>query len=707
MSLAFVWLQAPACPVLAGALVGSTDTADLPAADGGRMSRPFKTVYLRTPSHAEGESEGKAPLDRPRVRVIQDLGRPGKHPLDWRANTTNPISLAERNISDTDPAPNEGVGREQDNAQDDLPKGKVSDMKRDRGRPRRHPLNFDCHVSVKQIPPTLSQKPVPVQSIEHRPKEVAGQPRAARTITVQVLREEPPAARSVSQESEAAELIPEELEDRLAGAANDQDKIGNFEINNAKPAAKIIGSRPEYEDSKESPEWGPASPPGLDITKGILFNFIGESASKRQELAKLKASYVRISRQVQFWQENPDWAEPTIPEEGLDGSSTPGRLLALREFVSTRKEEPDDVMPADALVAMHPRQAWKAVTDLRLQLLRLKMELLYSRIQVKFRDLRLLELSAKHRRLKTESSQKERKWKRSDAYKDQLIEKLDRRLEVFTEGTLDEKEEAEKQKRKWEILWKKLEKIFTPVQLTRLRTGKRRKWAEEDVRRAIELRKRVTRRGYAYIRRVMKIPLPGVVVLQRASMRFPDLRDKYEQMVAANLLTHCTKKKSAGGNDPMLGVGDAFPMASDEAADVLRTPQSGDLLQPAPLLPVDRSLYRSLHMPLDVPRHPTPHRPPSDSPGRPPPAKRRKKAAPPDSVPFGLQLARPDTGDPAPRRSAPARRGRPRGRGAAAAARRDRVDWDAADLLWDDMRSADNAALGRKISWTPGRIGSR
>ncbi|KAF0296683.1 THAP domain-containing protein 2 [Amphibalanus amphitrite] len=94
--------------------------------------------------------------------------------------------------------------------------------------------------------------------------------------------------------------------------------------------------------------------------------------------------------------------------------------------------------------------------------------------------------------------------------------------------------DSDKKVRRAEKLGKRLEKIFTPMQMRVLRTGKKPRWLEEDFRRAIELKTVVSHRGYTYIRQTMRIPLPTTFILSRGVERYKSLQPLYDKMVIKN-----------------------------------------------------------------------------------------------------------------------------------------------------------------------------
>ena len=174
---------------------------------------------------------------------------------------------------------------------------------------------------------------------------------------------------------------------------------------------------------------------------------------------------------------------------------------------------------------------------------------MYSRIQVKYRELRLQEVTAEHRRYKASVRSNQRKADKEEQSREMRIRQLERRCNV-TSSTCSQwrlktklaEKTGNKKKRRSELLNKGLDQIFTPMQLRVIRTGKKPRWTEEDIRRAIELKKLVTRRGYAFIRNTMKIPLPSPMIMRRGANRFEALKPLYEQMVATNLLKYSTKR---------------------------------------------------------------------------------------------------------------------------------------------------------------------
>ena len=284
----------------------------------------------------------------------------------------------------------------------------------------------------------------------------------------------------------------------------------------------------------------------LNLPSGELFRYLMDVRSKQQQISELQNNFNSLVEKVQFRNAHPDWSE-AIPEQTL---SSP--LLTLRDGHLRRDPplEKAELLSRDTLLPLAPNDAWYAVVALRKQILDLQVALMYSRVQVKYRELRLQEVTAEHRRYKASVRAKQRQAEKEEQNRDSRIRQLERRIDLASTNcsqwrlkTKMAEKTGNKKKKRSELLAKGLEQIFTPMQLRVIRTGKMARWTEEDIRRAIELKKVVTRRGYAFIRTKMKIPLPSPRMMKLGASRFESLKHVYEQMVKANLLKYSTKKK--------------------------------------------------------------------------------------------------------------------------------------------------------------------
>ncbi|XP_043198472.1 uncharacterized protein LOC122368530 isoform X3 [Amphibalanus amphitrite] len=284
----------------------------------------------------------------------------------------------------------------------------------------------------------------------------------------------------------------------------------------------------------------------LTLPDGALTKYLIELRAKQLQINDLQKNYNSLVEKVQFRNNNPDWPKD-IPEQSLDGP-----ILTLRDGQHERDPplEKVNLLSPEVLMPQTPNNAWHAIVGLRKEILDLQVALMYSRIQVKYRELRLQEVTAEHRRYKVAVRAKQRKTDREEQQRENRIKQLERRCDLTSSNCSEWRLKTKmaektgiKKKRRNEMLVKGLEQIFTPMQLRVIRTGCKARWAEEDIRRAIELKKLVTRRGYAFIRNTMKIPLPSPKMMKLGASRFESLKHVYEQMVTANLLKYSTKKK--------------------------------------------------------------------------------------------------------------------------------------------------------------------
>ena len=92
----------------------------------------------------------------------------------------------------------------------------------------------------------------------------------------------------------------------------------------------------------------------------------------------------------------------------------------------------------------------------------------------------------------------------------------------------------------------KLGDMFTPAQMKLIQNRSMRRthmWDTVDIKRAIGLRRLCTRRAYAYVKDVLRVPLPGLAVLRGSSQRNPETALMYTEMVDHHRLKHMTKRK--------------------------------------------------------------------------------------------------------------------------------------------------------------------
>ncbi|XP_037071842.1 uncharacterized protein LOC119093054, partial [Pollicipes pollicipes] len=85
---------------------------------------------------------------------------------------------------------------------------------------------------------------------------------------------------------------------------------------------------------------------------------------------------------------------------------------------------------------------------------------------------------------------------------------------------------------KHRLFEEKLRDIFTPAQLKMVQNKSQRMhmWDTLDIKRAIGLRRLCTRRAYAYVKEVLRVPLPGLAVLRGSSQRDPETQRMYQEM---------------------------------------------------------------------------------------------------------------------------------------------------------------------------------
>ena len=200
----------------------------------------------------------------------------------------------------------------------------------------------------------------------------------------------------------------------------------------------------------------------------------------------------------------------------------------------------------DSLIPLTTSEAWKAVSALREQVLDLQLALMNSRIQVLDGELRLQEAKAMHARYKANVKEER---KQTELSQKATVREAEKRVhgpcpvctELRRKVALTERV-ANKKVRRSEVLSKRLEEVFTPMQMRVLRTGKKGRWLEEDIRRAVKLKMHVSHRGYRYIRQTMGIPLPSSFVLSTGVERYESLQPLYKEMLAGNKKKTCKSK---------------------------------------------------------------------------------------------------------------------------------------------------------------------
>ena len=250
----------------------------------------------------------------------------------------------------------------------------------------------------------------------------------------------------------------------------------------------------------------------------------------------------------------------------------------------------------ETLLPLTPNEAWKTIAALREQVLDLRLSLMSCRVQVLDGELQLEEARAGHNRLKADmkeevkQTQKAQRANVREAEKRRdirclLCPKLKKRLQLT-------KRDTNKKLRRAENLAKRLEKIFTPMQMRVFRTGKKPRWAEEDIRRAIELKMYVSHRGYSYIRQNLGVPLPTTFILSRGVARYKTLQPLYDKMLIKNKKNLRKSKTEKSSHSPSA--------KKRRLADASVVTSSGLLMTELPLKrqkkrPLARSLQPSCH----------------------------------------------------------------------------------------------------------------
>ena len=269
--------------------------------------------------------------------------------------------------------------------------------------------------------------------------------------------------------------------------------------------------------------------------------------SKQQRFHNLQKTYHSLLDKIQFRNSNPEWCSE---EKSESATKTP--LLTLRH---ERNERDPPMVPVatlsdDTLMPLTPSGAWKAVSALREQVLDLQLALMNSRIQVLDGELRLQEAKAIHARYKVDVREER---KQTELSKKASVREVEKRVhgpcpvcpELRRKLTVTERV-ANKKVRRSEALSKRLEEVFTPMQMRVFRSGKQGRWLEEDIRRALKLKMYVSHRGYSYIRQTMGIPLPSSFILSTGVERYESLQPLYKEMLAENMKK---VRKSKTGKD--------------------------------------------------------------------------------------------------------------------------------------------------------------
>ncbi|XP_043204102.1 uncharacterized protein LOC122371678 isoform X2 [Amphibalanus amphitrite] len=277
------------------------------------------------------------------------------------------------------------------------------------------------------------------------------------------------------------------------------------------------------------------APEPLDLPYGELTRHLSSVKTKRHRLLQLRKTYSGLVDKIEYRKSNPHWwsakADERVPKPPL---------MTLRHEPTNRAPLPEPMPPISrgTVLPLSPTEAWKTISALREQVLDLQLQLMNSRIQVLDGEVQLQDTIAGHYRYKSEVREEQKHTQKAQKAVVREVKKrcdlpclvcpeLKQKLEIL-------QRDSDKKVRRAEKLGKRLEKIFTPMQMRVLRTGKKPRWLEEDFRRAIELKTVVSHRGYTYIRQTMRIPLPTTFILSRGVERYKSLQPLYDKMVIKN-----------------------------------------------------------------------------------------------------------------------------------------------------------------------------
>ena len=359
--------------------------------------------------------------------------------------------------------------------------------------------------------------------------------------------------------------------------------------------------------------------PPLTLRNGTLARHVKIMKEKQREVQKLQDACNLLVDKARCGREQSGRDNKVPPPE-------PGAppLLTLRNDDLERFPPLPSVDPLsrDMLLPMTPNDAWKAVAALRLQLLDLQLKVMHARMLVVGGELRLQEAAKFHKRvkvtLKKELHRKEqlRRMRLSSKTSNQ------RCLNCYAVG---------KKARLAMALKESLEKVLTRMQLIVIRTGRKPKWAEEDIRCAIELRTRLGRKNYDFVRKRLRLPMPSPKVIPRGVKKFVSLKPLFDEMVAAENAMGC---ETVNDVDP--------PVQQKRQLDESMVVSSSE--SPAAERPVVKRKKLASKRPSV---HPEPQRSHSAQPSQPSPPKqpsqpaRPPQLARPSQPPRPLQLARP------------------------------------------------------------------